>query len=188
MRFAGIHLRAALAPAALFLTASAALVALAGCTASLATTAPRGFDLTGDWLLDETQSDAPPDLKAIRRREDRDVVRGRQSNPMGSAAFVVQDYPVLTAVHLHIEQDAQSMGIRYDEDTYRDISWGRRERDFWTVDAGWAAGALVIRTKRGAVKGEEVMVLADRARQLRIAVRVDTEGEDIRAERVYRRR
>ena len=48
---------------------------------------------------------------------------------------------------------------------------------------------LVIRTKRGAaVKGEEVMVLADRARQLRIAVRVDTEGEDIRAERVYRRR
>ena len=178
MHLAGFNLSAALAPAVLF---------LAGCAASLDATAPRGFDLTGEWVLDETQSDAPPDLKAIRRREDRDVVHGRQSNPTGSAVFVVQDYPVLNTVRLHIEQDAKSMGIRYDQNTYRDISWGLRKRDFWTVHAGWADGALVIRTARGGIEGEETMVLEDRGRQLRIAVRVTTEGEDIRAERVYRR-
>ena len=186
------------------LMAAAMAALLAGCVASLDTTAPRGFDLTGEWLLDERQSDAPPDLNAIRRREDRDVVRNRQSNPSASAAFVVQDYPVLNAVRLHIEQDAQSMGIRYGENAaleqpqqrsaadqhwraYRDISWGVRKRDFWTVNAGWADGALVIRTARGDVRGEEVMALEDGGRRLRIAVRVTTEGEDVHAERVYRR-
>ena len=173
-----LSLSAVLAPAVLL---------LAGCAASL-DAPPRSFDLTGEWVLDEVQSDAPPDLKAIRRREDRDVVRGRQSNPTGSAVFVVQDYPVLNAARLHIEQDAKSMGIRYDRNTYRDISWGRRERDFWTVQAGWVGGALVIRTARGGIKGEEIMALEDRDQQLRIAVRVTTEGGDIRVERVYRRR
>lgn len=169
----------------LFCTAS---LPLAGCVASLDADAPPGFDLTGEWLLDERQSDAPPDLEAIRRREDRAVVRGRQSNASASATFVVQDFPVLTATRLHIEQDARSMGIRYDEDNYRDVSWGRRERDFWVVHAGWDQGALVIRTTRGAVEGEEVMTLEDGGQRLRIAVRVTTAGEDVHAMRVYRRR
>ena len=164
-----------------------AALLVAGCVASLDIVAPPGFDLTGEWLLDERQSDAPPDLEAIRQREDRDVVRGRQANASASATFVVQDYPVLTATRLHIEQDAQSMGIRYDRNTYRDISWGRRERDFWIVRAGWDQGALAIHTSRGAVKGAEVMTLEGGGRRLRIAVRIATGGEDVQATRVYRR-
>ena len=164
--------------------ASLAVIALSACT-TLDTNVPESFDLSGHWVLDEFASDAPPDLDAIRRREDRKVARGRQSNPSGSAAFVMQDFPVLSATELHIEQDAASMGIRYGEDVYRDVSWGMRERDFWTVRAGWLEDALVIRSTRGGTKGTEIFALEDRGSRLRVTVRVATEGEDVRALRVF---
>jgi len=164
----------------------AALLALCGCM-SLNTSAPANFDLTGDWALDEFASDAPPDLAAIRRREDRNVARGRQSNPSGSAAFVVQDFPVLGAGRLRIEQNADSMGIRYDGAIYRDVSWGERERNFWIVRAGWEEGALVVRSSRGGTKGMEAFVLENGGERLRVRVRVRTEGEDVDAVRIYRR-
>lgn len=166
----------------------AALLALAACTSSLGTRAPAGFDLSGDWLLDEGASDAGPDVAAIRRREDRKAVRGRQSATSASAAFVVQDFPVLSAASLRIEQSRDSMGIRYDDSVYRDISWGQRQRDFWLVSAGWDADALVVRSTRGAVKGVETMTLERNGSVLRVVVRVDAGGEEVLAERVYRRR
>ena len=166
----------------------AALLALAACTSSLGTRAPAGFDLSGDWLLDEGASDAGPDVAAIRRREDRKAVRGRQSGTGASAAFVVQDFPVLGAASLRIEQSRDSMGIRYDDSIYRDISWGQRQRDFWLVSAGWDADALVVRSTRGAVKGVETMTLERNGSVLRVVVRVDAGGEEVLAERVYRRR
>ena len=148
---------------------------------------PGGFDLTGDWLLDGDASDAPPDVDAIRRREDRDVVRGRQSDASASAAFAVQDFPVLTATRLEIEQDDESMGIRYDGALYRDISWGERERDLWTVRAGWDEGDLVIRSVRGAIRGREVFALERNGMRLRVTVSIETGGQDVRSVRVYRR-
>ena len=165
-----------------------------GCTAlvlsacmPLNTNVPASFDLTGHWVLDDLASDAPLDLDAIRRREDRKVARGRQSNPGGSAAFVLQDFPVLNATEIRIEQDSASMGIRYGDDTYRDVSWGERERDFWSVRTGWQDGSLVIRSTRGGTKGTEILVLEDAGERLRITVRVETEGEDVRAVRVFNR-
>jgi len=149
---------------------------------------PRGFDLTGDWVLDPDASDAPPDLEAIRRREDRDVVRGRQSNAAASAAFAVQDFPVLTATRLEIEQDDESMGIRYDGVVYRDITWGERERDLWKVRAGWDEGDLVIRSVRGNIRGSEAFALERNGGPLRVTVRIETGGQDVRSVRVYRRR
>ena len=153
----------------------------------LNTNVPPSFDLTGRWVLDDLASDAPLDLDAIRRREDRKVARGRQSNPGGSAAFVLQDFPVLNATAMRVEQDSASMGIRYDDDTYRDVSWGERERDFWSVRAGWQDGSLVIRSTRGGTRGTEILVLEDAGNRLRITVRVETEGEDVRAVRVFNR-
>lgn len=152
------------------------------------TNVPRGFDLTGDWVLDEGASDAPPDIDAIRRREDRDVVRGRQSDAAASASFAVQDFPVLTATRLDIEQDDESMGIRYDGVVYRDITWGERERDLWRVRAGWDEGDLVIRSVRGAVRGREAFALERNGRLLRVTVSIETGGEDVRSVRVFRRR
>ena len=153
----------------------------------LNTNVPPSFDLTGHWVLDDLASDAPLDLDAIRRREDRKVARGRQSNPGGSAAFVLQDFPVLNAAAMRIEQDSASMGIRYDDDTYRDVSWGERERDFWSVRAGWQDGSLVIRSTRGGTRGTETLVLENAGNRLRITIRVETEGEDVRAVRVFSR-
>lgn len=148
---------------------------------------PGGFDLTGDWVLDHDASDAPPDVDAIRRREDRDVVRGRQSDAAASAAFAVQDFPVLTATRLEIEQDDESMGIRYDGVLYRDISWGERERDLWRVHAGWSEGDLIIRSVRGAIRGRETFALERNGTRLRVTVSIETGGQDVRSNRVYRR-
>ena len=164
-----------------------AVTLLAGLTActSLDTSVPQSFDLTGEWVLDAEASDPPPDVDAIRRREDHDVVRGRQSDAAASAAFAVQDYPFLTATSLAIEQDEKSMGIRYDGVVYRDITWGERTRDLWTVRAGWADDVLVIRSKRGRTQGTEELTL-DRGR-LRVAINIETAGRDIRTVRIYER-
>ena len=168
------------------------LPCLIGCVAVMATACttldpvvPPSFDLTGSWALDPLASDDAPDLDAIRRREDRKVARGRQADAGGSAAFVTQDFPILTATTVTIEQDAASMGIRYDGGDYRDVSWGERERDFWTVRAGWLENALVVRSTRGGTQGIETFTLEDG--QLRVAVRVKTEGEDVEAVRVFLR-
>ena len=160
---------------------------LPACTA-LDSDVPRGFDLTGDWVLDRAASDAPPDLEAIRRREDRDVVRGRQSDAAASAAFAVQDFPVLTATRLEIEQDDESMGIRYDGVVYRDVTWGERERDLWKVRAGWNEGDLVVRSERGGIRGREEFALQRNGTRLRVTVSIETGGQDVRSVRVYRRR
>lgn len=175
--------------AGLAATAAAAVagLALAAC-APLAAVAPGGIDFSGEWRLDAARSGAAPDIGAIRRREDRAVARGRQTNASASAAFAVQDFPVLAARRLRIEQGPTSMGVRYDGARYRDVSWGRRQRDFWTVRAGWQERALVIRSERGAVKGRETLTLEQGGRVLRVAVRVETDGEDIDTVRIYRRR
>ena len=161
---------------------------LLGSCSTLDPNVPGGFDLTGDWVLDPDASDAPPDLDAIRRREDRDVVRGRRSDAAASAAFAVQDFPVLTATRLEIEQDDDSMGIRYDGVVYRDIAWGMRERDLWTVRASWDEGDLVVRSVRGAIQGREAFALERNGLRLRVTVSVETGGRDVRSVRVYRRR
>ncbi len=62
------------------------------------------------------------------------------------------------------------MGIRYGDTTYRVVSWSERERDFWLACAGFEQGALVIHE--------------DQCRRLRVAVRVNTGGEDVRGARI----
>ena len=180
------HFASKVIPMRLAFAIACTVLAASACT-PLNTNVPRGFDLTGVWVLDEYLSDPAPDLKAIRRREDRKVARGRQSNAGGSAAFVTQDFPVLRAERLRIEQDADSMGIRYDQDVYRDVSWGERDRDFWSVRAGWEENTLVIRSVRGGTKGKEMLVLEDGGDRLHVTVSVDTEGEDVHAVRIFTR-
>lgn len=171
-------------------TALLALVWLAGCT-SLSEVAPAGLDLSGEWVVDEAASDPPPDVDAIRRREDRRVARGRQRDPTASGAFVAQDFPVLAATRLVIEQDRESMGVHYfrgDDSSYLDFTWGLRERDFWQVRTGWQEGELVILSERGGVEGTERLRLEDGGRRLRVSVSVNTGGEKVRSERVFVRR
>ena len=169
------------------LAIAACLVAPAACQTPLDVAAPAGFDLSGVWVLDAGASDAAPDPKAIRRREDRDVALGRQTNAEASSAFVAQDFPVVSAQRMTIEQDARSMGIDYDNGAYRDVSWGERERDYWRVQAGWQDGALVIRSRRDLTEGVETMRLQGAGR-LRVDVLVKTGGRDVEVTRVFERR
>ena len=171
-------------------TALLALAWLAGCT-SLSEVPPPGLDLSGEWVVDEAESDPPPDVDAIRRREDRRVARGRQTDPTASGAFVAQDFPVLAATRLVIEQDRESMGVYYfrgDDSNYLDFTWGERERDFWQVRTGWQEGDLVILSERGGVEGTERFSLEQAGQRLRVRVAVDTGGEKVRSERVFDRR
>ena len=171
-------------------TALLALAWLAGCT-SLSEVPPPGLDLSGEWVVDEAESDPPPDVDAIRLREDRRVARGRQTDPTASGAFVAQDFPVLAATRLVIEQDRESMGVYYfrgDDSNYLDFTWGERERDFWQVRTGWQEGDLVILSERGGVEGTERFSLEQAGQRLRVRVAVDTGGEKVRSERVFDRR
>ena len=163
------------------------VVLAVGCQAPLSVEPPRDFDLNGTWVLDARSSDAAPDAQAIRRLEDRDVARGRQRNAAASSAFVAEDFPVLNTKAMTIEQDARSMGIEYDNGAYRDVSWGERERDYWTVQAGWRDGVLVIQSRRDLIEGVETMRL-ERAGRLHVEVAVKTGGRDVRAKRVFERR
>ena len=146
--------------------------------------------MSGQWVLDATISDQAPDVDAIREREDRELVRGKgkPASAAESAAHMVQDFPVLEATRLRIEQDSDSMGVYYDEQTYRDVSWGDRVRDLWAVSAGWTDGALIVRSTRGGIRGEEVFTLTNGGALLRVGVSVHVAGEHFRVARVYRRR
>lgn len=164
-----------------------ALAAVGGACAVLDVTPPAGFDLSGEWALDADASDPTPDMQAIRRRADRRFERNKSGDATAVATFMLQDFPVLAATRLIIEQNADSMGVHYDEHTYRDVSWGEREWDFWIIRAGWKDGALVVSSSRGATRGTEIYALEAGGDRLRIRVRVETDGESLEAARVYQR-
>ena len=168
------------------LTVAFVLALVTGCE-SLSLAIPVGFDLTGEWLLDASSSDSAPDTKAIRRAEDMDIARGKQKNVNASAAFVVQDFPVVAAERLVIEQNNDSLGIRYSNGTYRDVTWGRTQRNFWQIEAGWSNGVLVILSRRDDITGREEMRLEAAGSRLLVTVDVKTEGRDVRLQRVYMR-
>ncbi|MDE0450640.1 MAG: hypothetical protein OXI90_02600 [Gammaproteobacteria bacterium] len=148
---------------------------------------PSSFDLTGTWVLNESDSDAAPDPEEIRRREDLEVLHGRQRDAGASSAFVVHDFPVIGATRMVIEQDDYSMGIDYEGGGYRDVTWGERERSFWTIRAGWRDDALVIESRRDPIRGTETMRLESGGQQLRVEVFVRTGGQDVRTVRVFDR-
>ena len=79
------------------------------------------------------------------------------------------------------------MGIDYAGGGYRDVTWGERVRNYWTIRAGWRDEALVIESRRDPIRGTETMRLEDRGRRLRVEVFVKTGGQDVRAVRVFER-
>ena len=164
----------------------AIVLTAAGCT-TIDTNVPSSFDLTGRWVLVSNLSDEAPDADAIRRREDRRVARGRQTDPSASGAFVAEDFPIVAAERLVIEQDRTSMGIQYGDGVYRDFSWGERTRAFWRVRAGWRDDALLIASERGDIRATEVFALSNAGRRLRVNVQIRTGGENFEGTRIFER-
>jgi hypothetical protein len=150
-------------------------VAIAGCGAlQLDPDPPSPFDLGGRWLLVEGASDAAPDRRQLRAQG-------------GMMAFVTQDFPVLRAQELVIEQGPDSMGVLYDGEGYRDVSWGTRRRGLWEVRAGWNEGRLLILSKASDAEAQETLSLSPDGERLRIDVEIRSSGDRLAVTRVFAR-
>jgi len=151
------------------------VVVAAGCAnIELDARPPPGFDLSGRWVLVDTASESAPSRRRLR-------VQG------GMLSFVTQDFPVLRATEMTIEQHRDSMGISYDVGDYRDISWGTRQRGLWEVRAGWFEGDLLIISDARDADARETLSLSPDGERLTIDVRISSGGDDIDITRVYRR-
>lgn len=168
------------------LLALAGVVALAGCgQIPLDDKAPERFDLSGYWV----QADNPQQPGGYGDRAPGDVPRpsraGTDPDSMASG-FMAQDFPLLVAEHMRIEQDARSMGIEYARGSYRDVSWGERRRGVWEVRAGWHEGALHIYTHASDISAAEVWRLSEDGQRLDISISVKGH-RDRNFHRVFRR-
>ncbi len=131
--------------------------------------APGGFDLSGHWVLIQEESGGSP-------------VRGASIR----SGFLAQDFPLLVTGEMRIEQDARSMGIEYGRGSYRDVTWGERQRGVWDVRAGWHDGVLHIYSKAPDTSASEIWKLSDDGRRLEISI--DVRGaQDHKFRRVFRR-
>ncbi|MCR9276929.1 MAG: hypothetical protein NXH85_03055 [Pseudomonadaceae bacterium] len=179
------------------------MLALSACTAlNLDSTPPPGYDLTGTWLINTQLSDPPP---APRRGSGG--AAGAEKGSRGPApsggggqprmpdrssrlafAFLIQDFPVLAAQRLKIEQNRDSMGIDFDRGSYRDVSWGERERGIWDVTAGWDdTGVLTILSESTDARALERLQLSEDERQLSIEFSYQVDGDSRRYRRVFDR-
>jgi len=136
--------------------------------------APADFDLSGTWRLIPGASGAPPPPQVLRARG-------------GMIAFVTEDFPVLRAEELLIEQNPGSMGIYYDGRNYRDVSWGTRRRGLWEIDAGWHEGSLMILSSARDASARETLTLSADRQRLRVDVEVRSGGETVAVSRVFGR-
>lgn len=161
-------------------------------TPDLSTRVQPGFDLSGDWVLDRSRSDATPDTRRVVDEMDREMLRRergfntrREIADSAVFAFIAQDFPVLRANTLSIEQQADSMGIRYEPGGYRDVTWGERTRGLWTVSAGWDdEGSFVIHSDSDDIQALERHLLLD-ASTLQVLLRVRADGGDLDLVRTF---
>ncbi|MBM4203310.1 MAG: hypothetical protein FJ194_04050 [Gammaproteobacteria bacterium] len=165
----------------------------AGCssTPSLSTQVERGFDLSGRWTLDPSQSDVTPDARRVVDEMDQRMLRRDGFNVRGEMvdsavfAFIAQDFPVLRATSMSIEQHADSMGIQYEPGGYRDVSWGERSRGLWTIHAGWnESGEFVIHSDSEDIRAQETLALQGPA-TLQVTLRVRAEGGELDLVRTF---
>jgi hypothetical protein len=155
------------------------LVLVAGCS-NLATTAPQGKDLSGHWILNHEQSDPLPAINPSRGRGGTQR-EGRTRRGRGVGGGFVDpsfQFPVLATQEMVIEQDASSMGIDYGGGSYRDVSWGERERGRFDVDAGWNEdGNLVVRMQSDDIDYKETYRLSEDG--ARLTLRIEISGEHL---------
>ncbi len=131
---------------------------LIGCgtaTSSLSSIVPYGVDLTGVWVLDESRSDEPPDNSKALQRLKAAEIEGKRSDSFGSILYAAQDFPVIAAKRLSIDQDESSIGISYGDGQHRDLIWGLQTRAEWNVDAGWEQRRLVVKSVVSHTQGTE---------------------------------
>lgn len=147
-------------------------------------------NLSGTWQLDTAASDSADGLKGrpSRRLERNESVRDEiQRISRGSGlAFIAQDFQVLKAKRLKIEQGSDSMGVQHWPGVYRDVTWGQRERGLWRVYAGWERNDLLIQSTTRDMRVLERYQLINNT-QLRVQITVRADGQTKELQRLYRR-
>ena len=152
---------------------------LIACTSAPLEPPPRSFDLSGDWVIDVSRSTAPPGFRAERDRPKRGDMAAR---------FLSQDFPVLFAEEMRIEQNRDSMGIDFGSGIYRDVTWGDRDRPPWRIRAGWSEGALQIYSETHDASSYETYMLSEGGNELLIKLEVNNSGQRQSFTRVFVRR
>ncbi len=156
-------------------------------TSSLSSVVPFGVDLSGVWVLDEARSDAPPDNEAALQRLKAAEIGGKRSDSFGSIIYATQDFPVIAADRLSIDQDSSSIGISYGDGQHRDLIWGLQTRAEWKVDAGWEQSRLVVKSVVSHTSGIERYQLGSNGETLLVDISIRA-GPDRRSfHRTYTR-
>ena len=147
-------------------------------------------NLSGTWQLDTAASDSADGLngRPSRRLERNETVRDEiQRISRGSGlVFIAQDFQVLKAKRLKIEQGSDSMGVQHWPGVYRDVTWGQRERGLWRVYAGWERNDLLIQSTTKDMWVLERYQLINNT-QLRVQITVRADGQTKELQRLYRR-
>lgn len=156
-------------------------LSMMGCQGlDLAQTPLKSIQLSGIWVVDAGASD---DLRAFtrppseRRRPKLSVREEIRRIGLGSGlAFVVQDFQIIDANQIVIEQGRNSMGVKHIPGTYRDVTWGDRERDIWRIQAGWQETDLVIFST---AKGLRVLERYQLVNQNRLRLDLDVQADGV---------
>ena len=167
-------------------------LSMMGCQGlDLAQTPLKSVQLSGIWVVDAGASD---DLRAFtrppseRRRPKLSVREEIRRIGLGSGlAFVVQDFQIIDANQIVIEQGRNSMGVKHIPGTYRDVTWGDRERDIWRIQAGWQETDLVIFSTAKGLRVLERYQLVNRNR-LRLDLDVQADGVNRKLTRFFDRK
>ena len=154
--------------------------ALNGCgvaSSTLSPDVPGTLDLSGIWVIDETQSDGSIDRIDSQRQFERDSIDGRASETLGSLYYAEQDFPIVSSTRLEIEQDEHSIGILYGVGKYRDLIWGLQERGEWKLDVGWQGAELLIKSSISHTRGLETYRLSADSMTLSVHIQIRAGGE-----------
>jgi hypothetical protein len=119
-------------------------------------------------MIDVARSTPPPATRAERDRPRRGDMAAR---------FLAQDFPVVFAERMRIEQNRDSMGIDFGDGIYRDVTWGDRDRPPWRIRAGWLEGVLQIHSETHDASAHETLALSGDGEVLSIEVEVNNFGQ-----------
>ena len=150
----------------------------------------RSVPLSGAWVIDTEASDDVNTAMKLHAKWGDDRLSARaeiQRIRRGSGlAFVFYDFQVLEAQRITIELSQDSMGVKHEPGVYRDVSWGKRERGIWEVQAGWEEDVLVVASKTNDIDVvERYRLLAPNRLQVTLDIRAD--GNKRQIQRYFRR-
>ena len=150
----------------------------------------RSVPLSGIWVIDTEASDdvnaaMKPDVPRGDNRlsAQAEIQRIRRGSGL---AFVAYDFQVLEAQRMTIELAQDSMGVKHEPGVYRDVSWGKRERGIWEVQAGWEEDVLVVASKTNGIDVIERYRLLSLNR-LQVALDIRADGNKRQIQRYFRR-